>query len=306
MNDKDVTIANRILLASVSALVSSVFWSYILDFINVDEIIGPNPSILIGLIVISVIASDRIYVKLKIINFIDEDYTSEELSHFVGWKTPLDNEKNFRTLVDVLSNKCVSYWPHIPGWGETRLTIDPEKSLLDEGLIAPEIVCFCDIPRGSLGIHTEKYGRFGVGIDKYYLASYGCRPIMYVPWSKQDILTVYGKKLLQDIEGIYRCSLGCYEQKTTPRKIGNVPEEDELLSTLKSCFQKDFLAFIKPYDVSLSETDRENYYMEREWRRLGNVVFDHSSLKKIYVAKGYKERLKDILPEYSDIEIDEI
>lgn len=63
-SEKEVTIANRVVLAFVSALVSAGFWFYLLEYIEAKKVMGPNPKVVLGLVVISVVAVDRIYLKL--------------------------------------------------------------------------------------------------------------------------------------------------------------------------------------------------------------------------------------------------
>ena len=65
------------------------------------------------------------------------------------------------------------------GW--LILTIDPDRGLVDGEPIAQTVTCFCDIPFDSLGIHTKKYGLFGVGVDRATVAEWGGRPVIYVP-----------------------------------------------------------------------------------------------------------------------------
>ena len=49
------------------------------------------------------------------------------------------------------------------------------------GQLAPEIVCFCDIPFDELGIHCTKYGRFGLAFDKSFMVGQGAASVMYLP-----------------------------------------------------------------------------------------------------------------------------
>ena len=39
-----------------------------------------------------------------------------------------------------------------------------------------------------------------------------------------------------------------------------------------------------------------NYYMEREWRKYGNMQFEINDLTKVIVAVGYEERLEKDYP----------
>lgn len=228
----------------------------------------------------------------------DMPYTSEALYHFVGRGSIDDDEKTFGILLKVLESKCVSHPPHQVGWGSLELKISPELSIIDDKLVAPNIVCFCDIPLPAMDIHYSKYGKFGIGIDRSYLAKFGCRPVMYFPYSSGDFGTAYGKCLIKDIEVIYEKlhQLASQEElEEYSRPMSETPEHTSM-SCIESSFSKDFLAFVKAYDYSHPKEHTDCFYMEREWRRIGNIMFTEDSLKKVIVPHAYKGRLLAIMP----------
>jgi len=51
-------------------------------------------------------------------------------------------------------------------------------------------------------------------------------------------------------------------------------------------------AFMKFFDESLPEEHRENFYMEREWRVAGFVTFELCDIQRVYVARGYRDRIE--------------
>lgn len=65
---------------------------------------------------------------------------------------------------------------------------------------------------------------------------------------------------------------------------------------MDSVFIRSFLAFIKPFNSHLSDSQKENYYLEREWRKFGNLELRVSGIEKIVVRKGYKKRLESLHP----------
>ena len=73
-------------------------------------------------------------------------YMSDELYHFVVSTHPHDDEANFQTLTKIIHSSCITYDPNVTGWGETRLTVDWSKSLLEGELVVPQMTCYCDIP----------------------------------------------------------------------------------------------------------------------------------------------------------------
>ena len=49
---------------------------------------------------------------------------------------------------------------------------------------------------------------------------------------------------------------------------------------------------MKFFDESLPEEHRENFYMEREWRVAGFVTFELCDIQRVYVARGYRDRIE--------------
>lgn len=231
----------------------------------------------------------------------NSNYTSDALYHFVGRGTLNDDERTFGILLNVLETMCVSHPPHKVGWGELTLEISPEASIIGDSLVAPRIVCFCDIPLDSMGIHRTKYGNFGVGIDRDYLARHGCRPVMYFPYNPNDWGTAYGKSLIEDIEAKFRAIRHLAEQEGATefsRSMGDVPQHAQM-SCIESAFSKDFLAFVKAYDYTLPKKHEDCFYMEREWRRIGGVMFTNETLLSVVIPTGFKDRL---LAKHPDLE----
>ena len=124
-------------------------------------------------------------------------YVSDELYHFVGRSDPGNHEANYRILVKILLQGCVSHWPHTPDWGRVQLRINWEGDLLKGDLIVPTVTCFGDIPAEHLHLHIEKYGHFGLSFDRKFLVQYGTRPVTYVPYFGDDWRGIYGRDLLK-------------------------------------------------------------------------------------------------------------
>jgi len=232
-------------------------------------------------------------------------YTSNTFFHFVGHKHPNDHEANFEVLLKVLRIGCVSHPPHEESWGKVSHRICWESSLLEEKLIVPTVTCYADIPFDSLGVHIKKYGKFGVSFPRELLIRYGARPVIYIPLHKDDWGSPNGVTLLRDIEATYK---GFYEtlvssslsaDKPARRSLGRKPQNiSEAIHAVNSTLAKDFLAFIKPFNSHLEEDHPDNYYMEREWRKHGNLKFTPHDIENIVVAKDYSLRLEMELPQY--------
>lgn len=237
----------------------------------------------------------------------DTPYTSLELFHFVGWRHPEDDERNFHVLAKILAAGSVSAPPHREDYGHIEYEINMDHSLLNEELIVPSMTCFADIPRESLGILTRKYGRFGLALSRDFLVFVGARPVMYFPVSHNHGISIYGEMKLREIEATYKGFHRVFSEKfehfaeESERSYGDEPDTiDQAIEGISDVFAMDFLAYIKPFNADLPMDHRDSYYMEREWMRLGNVKFQPANVRRIVVAAGYAERLIKRCPDYAE------
>lgn len=233
------------------------------------------------------------------------EYASDELFHFVGHSSPSDNNANYGKLREVIESNCISHYPHDGSLGKVGHTTTWDNRLETEQLIVPSVTCYADIPFEALSIHTDKYGKFGVALPRWLLTKHGARPVTYIPMRSDDLDSIHGLSLLRDIEAVIKSfnehvvvKQEGEEENRTPGKKVSTPEE--AISAINSMLLKDFLAFIKPFNSELSHCHPNNYYMEREWRKYGNMKFETSQVSKILVAKGYKEQIIDNYPVYEN------
>ncbi len=233
----------------------------------------------------------------------DPSYVSEEFFHFVGQGRSEEDQRNYETLVKVIREGCVSHPPHEVGWGTTSLRVNWDRSLLSGELVVPTVTCFCDIPFDQLAIHVAKYGQFGVSFHKNLLVRYGARPVLYVPISPGDWESPFGASLLRKIEVVFKAFQRIMvenlpQQSASVRSLGTeLATPEEVVSELDSVFGKDFLAFIKPFDSTLAQSDANNFYVEREWRKFGNLCFEATDIKRVVVKRCYVDRAKQDLPD---------
>ncbi len=237
-------------------------------------------------------------------------YISPELFHFVGSSAPSDHERNYSVLKLVLSSGCVSHPPHEVGWGKISYTLDLEKRLAREELLVPTVTCYCDIPYEQLGPHISKYGPFGLSFSRHRLTKRGARPVIYVPCRPDDWTGVFtGHTLLKELESTFR---GVYEQRRIlqPPNSGlsqGIELEAKPKTLLESLEKAEhtlalrILAYVKPYESTLEDTDPRYYYSEREWRKLGNFMFEPSDVIRIVVDESYLERAREELSPYRDL-----
>jgi Putative abortive phage resistance protein AbiGi, antitoxin len=105
-------------------------------------------------------------------------YVSNELSHFVG-KGQTD-EVRYDILVNkILKTGWLTYPPHDISRPRS-LSLDFSSLISDDKALKYEVVCFCDIPDSDLGIHVNKYSKFGLAFKKGFLIAKGACPVFYV------------------------------------------------------------------------------------------------------------------------------
>lgn len=238
---------------------------------------------------------------------VENRYISDELFHFVGHSSPNDDESNYQTLKKIIDSRCVSHAPHDDNWGATTYTINWDGLLETEQLIIPSVTCYADIPFEALSLHVNKYGKFGIGFPRSRLTRYDARPVMYIPMRSDDWASPNGRALLRDIEaavkGFNESVVETLAEETLEhRRLGEVPSTHEgAISAVESVLHKDFLAFIKPFNSELPHNNPDNFYMEREWRKYGNMKFEVADISRVVVAKGFKGQALADFPAYADL-----
>lgn len=123
-------------------------------------------------------------------------------------------------------------------------------SLSSNNHIAIPMICFCDIPLTRAKVHSKKYGKFIVGVDKdMALTVFGdnINPVMYRTSQTINLALNDLSVIKANIDNVN----GCYNYKRSLNQlIGNT----------------------KPY----SDGDDYCYYDEREWRILIPYDYDES------------------------------
>ncbi len=239
----------------------------------------------------------------------DDEYISRELFHFVGRTHPDNDEANYGILSKIISSRTVSHPPHNSDWGKISYTITSTGGLLEGTLIEPTITCYSDIPLRSLRIHIEKYGKFGLSFHREPLIFHGARPVTYVPvdYGPGNVhdSPAQGRYLIAGFEAAYRGFIRhIYDNEARAVRssvIGKVAENRaQTVEAVKRIFEKDFLAFIKTYDDRLPKDHPNNYYMEREWRKLGNFQFTPDQVIRVVVPSAYQNQIARAFPNYVD------
>ena len=250
-------------------------------------------------------------------------YVSEKLCHFVG-RSMKDDGRRFALLCKIIRTGKLLANPRNPG-EKPSMTLASEYTIMDD-LGEPyshiDCVCFCDIPDDELRIHTSKYSKFGLGFKKEFLAKQGTRPVIYVPKGVQiedagsDILPKDSEAYfvaLNRLAAHIGMLLACLDAQSKvitnqlPRALKINPLLDAYFNENIQQFKDkngelkfnqinfslmnalmSLTGYVKVFDINLSENDEKNYYMEREWRCLHNIVLPIV----ISITQGFTSILK--------------
>lgn len=234
-----------------------------------------------------------------------QQYISELLCHFVG--RGQDEAGQFTALQSILNEKILKFDPlkRMPDATAMYSTESFEK--FGEITQVPA-VCFCDIPENQLNLHCRKYSKFGLAFKKDKMLIKGIRPVWYIP--KNSYSSIANNEQIKDrfpkeMNRVLSC-LDIINKKLTENtdiagpanKLSDDLELQEHLKKAPSSFHfliGELFWFFKFFDANLSDDDAENYYFEREWRRVNrDVDFEYSDLERIFVPNDFfKDKLSE-------------
>jgi hypothetical protein len=159
-----------------------------------------------------------------------------------------------------------------------------------------QVICFCDIPVTDLGIHMNKYSRFGLSFLKPFLVGKGANPVLYVANNSPALsFGLPGSRsgyVLWPRRRVFEGNFALFEDYR--RKM-----HDTFPITLDFFLNMLVFSFIKYFDDSTSDEDEANVYMEREWRVLGDVNFALADVHRVFMPERYAERFRTDLPNYT-------
>lgn len=69
---------------------------------------------------------------------------------------------------------------------------------------------------------------------------------------------------------------------------------------LDTFLRQHFFSFLKFFDIGLAQDDPNNFYMEREWRIVGELNFDPADVATVILPSGYDGRFKSERPTLAD------
>lgn len=239
-------------------------------------------------------------------------YTSSELFHFVGRKD-IDDDARYSRFIKIIksgelkppSAQAVSRSFHVnPKFAgmikppTPSLTINYNRKFCGNDMFNPAMVCFCDIPEECLAIHMQKYSYLGFSFSRAFLVQRGANPVFYNALKstvrKQDRESYFNDEVKKYFD-LWRTTTSTPGRCTTNKEELTKKQE---MSDQFHFIVDSILSYTVFFDHEKNEDDPDNYYMEREWRILGDVSFNISDIQTIVMPHIYSERFKNDIPDY--------
>jgi len=208
-----------------------------------------------------------------------------------------------------------------------------QATLASNEVVEPDMVCFCDIPYEPVAhfrIHTAKYNRFGIAFSKDFLISHGASPVFYIARTARTTLRLVGHGDHADFfrDESYPSLLGSarnrgeFYDELRHRLLDLVESQANLVQEMLETYNKGasdpqlhrlalyraidlpvalftyFFGYTKFFDPTLPEDDPCNFYMEREWRLLGEVKFTIGNIARVLLPSEFIECFRIEAPEY--------
>lgn len=238
-------------------------------------------------------------------------YVSPDLTHFVGrGRKPLHEQ--YRLLKKILREgtlrapgpKRIKREASIVGL-DKRYWLERKSAarLSDNGAYRGSFVCFCDIPLSDLGLHIWKYGRFGLAFSKAFLLELGATPVMYVPTRGRPAILPwwnYGRGRVASNAASFDAFWKHYKEldEAAAKQSGGA-RLSVSIRRVTEFLDSHVLSHLKFFDPFVSDWEKENFYMEREWRISGDVTFDLQDVRRVIITEGCAGRFRRDFPKYS-------
>ncbi len=244
-------------------------------------------------------------------------YVSNELSHLVGQKLQAPDAR-YQLLVSILNSGRLMHRPFKPSTSG-NLTVNTSAKVSENEMYSPQVVCFGDIPVQDMYLHASKYSSFGLAFPKAFVVGKGGAPVFYLPkgapmrarkrlaheelvatlesGGSTDEYVSLGElfdRILPDLHDLME-KLRNYMKEAHKPRAGTHPDRNRL-HDLRQFLDFHVFSYVKFFDDKLAEDDPENFYMEREWRVVGNVRFAMGDVARVFIPRAYGERLRQDVP----------
>ena len=246
----------------------------------------------------------------------DQRYVSKELTHFVGRGKPA--EEQYQLFLKILRTGELLSDPARPPGGPAVRWTTVNASFSERLMYHFPGVCFCDIPVADLGIHARKYSPFGIAFSKAFLVTQGLSPVFYIandsrvdPAPSRDVgirqspSTPYTRAMLfnEMLAAFHDLSDKLLRAATSAggadgpkaRELGDLGKKLALLNTYIEGY---VFSFCVPFNSTLDELDEGHFYMEREWRMLGDLRFLLVNVDRVILPRDHATRFRTDILDY--------
>jgi hypothetical protein len=247
----------------------------------------------------------------------NQRYISKELTHFVG--KGKEQEAQYQLLLTILRTCELRSDPNRTPGSPAVAWVTLNESFSERTMYHFPGVCFCDIPVADLPVHMEKYGPFGIAFPKAFLVNRGASPVFYIAKDseidpadnadagiRQSSVTPYTRAVFfrEMLGSLHRSSIDLLRAVSTVAdsdgpKARELAELGKRVAQLRPYLDEYVFSYCVPFDSALDESHREHFYMEREWRVLGDVRFSLADVERLIVPRCYRTRFRADFPDCS-------
>lgn len=249
-------------------------------------------------------------------NKLIQRYISSELTHFVGRKNKSTKEKQYKVLVKILREGLLTPThkdPERAGYLATFLNgqisnnrmFNPENTHVKNTFV----ICFCDIPVVDQYIHMSKYGQFGISFRKEFLIQQGANPVFYIAKNSKINVSEIASTAIRTtsradyFNGMFPMYHSLFDELRALINQYALPKQRAV--TIKKLAEIDLFlklytfSFLKFFDDAKNDDDHENYYMEREWRIVGDLKFEIKDVHRVVLPKSYVKLFRKDVSEFN-------
>ena len=225
-------------------------------------------------------------------------FVSHTLYHLVGGGRPEADQANFETLSSILRSMELRTSEVAGTRGGMRMVRDSNRPVINGEPAEQSVVCLCDIPRDDLPFHAKRYGKFGLGVSRSVVAQWGTRPVVYIPYSEKAHGN-WGKRFADEVQTVLDGLDKFFPDSPSLRtRVAGSPAADaqDAVDEASGLIARDLQAFLKFWNVDHPDDHPENFYMEREWRKFGNLPLA-PCLREIVAPSEFHRDLQAIIAE---------
>lgn len=219
-----------------------------------------------------------------------QKYISKELTHFT----------TYEKLCGILKDGVILGGPDIELSRKGAIEYGSwyKKKISENAMIEVNKVCFSDIPEGQMDIHKQKYGHYGISFDKDFIVRKGGIPVHYVPleaainsrWANAgETRASFFDRLTKEMYKYFDSLIV---------EHFNDKEKREKFQKLHEFIEIHIKPYYKFFDHTLPDTDRNNYYFEREWFVVGSVKFNMSDIRNVLLPQEDESKFRQEFPKY--------